>query len=102
MAKRAYNILRDYQPTGNKAIDAVASCIMWHRERNIALKAIHLKQPYYDWFKMGVEVLQGKPLEEDQLLSMDAVEIELGSKFQSKAILPERWVSAPSIPMAKA
>lgn len=92
MNKRAYNILTDYRATGNKAIDAVASCIIWHRQRNIALKAIHLKEPYYSWFFMGVEVLQGKPLEDETPLSMDGVQIEKGSRFQSKPILPERWV----------
>lgn len=91
MGKRAYDITRDYKPTGCKAIDAVASCIIFHRQRKIALKAIHLKQPYYDWFKMGTEVLQGKSIEEGQQLSMDGVEIELGSRFQSKSILPEPW-----------
>lgn len=91
MSKRAYDITRDYKATGNKAIDAVASCIIYHRQRRVALKAIHLKQPYYDWFKMGVEVLQGKPLEDDQPLAMDGVDIELGSRFQSKPILPEEW-----------
>lgn len=89
--KKPYNILTDYVPTGCKAIDAVASCIMFHRERKIALKAIHLKQPYYDWFKVGTEILQGRKLEEGELMAMDGVDIELGSRFQSKTILPELW-----------
>jgi hypothetical protein len=93
MSKRAYDILRDYRATGNKAIDAVASCIMWHRQRKIALKAIHLKEHYYDWFRTGVEVLQGKRLEDGQLMQFDGVDIEKGSRFQREAILPEVWTS---------
>ena len=85
--------MRDFRPTGNKAIDGVASCIMWHRERRIALKAIHLKELYYDWFRKGVEVLQGKPLEDGQLMQFDGVNIEKGGRFQRAVILPELWMS---------
>ena len=88
---KSYNILTDYKATGNKAIDAVASCIMWHRKRRLALKAIYLKPMYYDWFKRGVEILQGRELLEGELLNMDAVNIEKGSTFQSKPILPKLW-----------
>ncbi|MGN6416137.1 MAG: hypothetical protein ACTHMC_01505 [Pseudobacter sp.] len=92
MKQRAYDITRDYKATGNKAVDGVASCIMWHRERSIALKAIHLKPLLYDQFKIYVEkVLLGKELEDEQPLSMDGVEIEQGSWLQRLAILPERW-----------
>ena len=85
--------MRDYRATGNRAIDGVASCIIWHRQRGIALKAIHLKEMYYDWFRMGVEVLQGKPLEEGQLMQFDGVNIEKGSRLQRSAILAELWTS---------
>lgn len=94
MSKKPFNIATDYKSFGNKAMDAVASCILWHREQKIALKAIHLKQPYYDWFKKGVEVLQGHPLEDGQLMTFDAVNIEKGDRFQLKPVLPERWEDA--------
>jgi hypothetical protein len=89
--KKPYNILTDYQPTGNKVIDQVAVIIMNHRVQKIALKAIHLKPLYYVWFKKGVEILQGKALEEGQLMSLDGVNIELGDKFQQKPMLIEPW-----------
>jgi len=92
MKQRAYDITRDYKATGNKAVDGVASCIMWHRQRQITLKAIHLKPNLYGQFKLYVEKeLMGKELEPDQPLSMDGVEIEMGSILQVLAILPERW-----------
>lgn len=91
MSKKPYNILTDYKSVGNKAIDAVASCICWHRERKIALKAIFLTEIYYDWFRAGIEVLNGGPLQEGQQMTFDAVNIEKGSSFQSKPILPQRW-----------
>lgn len=89
--KRPYDITRDFKATGNKAIDAVASCLIWHQQRKVALKAVHLKEPYYSWFKMGVELLQGAPLEDGQGLSFNSVEIEKGSRFQVNYILPEPW-----------
>jgi hypothetical protein len=87
----AYNILKDYQPTGNKAIDNAAAIVMWHRKRNIALKAIHIKQPYYDWFKRGTEIILGRELEEGEMMSIDAVYIELGSRFQSTPMVAQTW-----------
>lgn len=94
MSKRPFDINRDYVSFGNKAMDAVASCILWHRERRIALKAIFLTQRYYDWFRAGVEVLQGHPLEDGQLMTFDSVNIEKGDRFQSKPILPQTWEDA--------
>lgn len=91
--KRPYDITRDYRPCGNKAIDRVAVCIIWHQQRKIALKAIHLKEMYYDWFRKGVEILQGSRLEDETPLQMYGVNIEKGDRFQTKPILPERWVN---------
>lgn len=86
-----YNIVTDYKATGNKALDGAASCIIYHRKKNIALAAIYLKPLYYEWFKKGTEILLGRELEEGELMTMDGVNIELGSIFQSVAILPKLW-----------
>jgi hypothetical protein len=91
--KRPYNIVTDYQPCGNKAIDQVAACIVWHQQRNIPLKAIHLAPMYYDWFRKGLEILQGAPLDPEQLMQMYSIDIEKGDKRQKTPILPERWVN---------
>lgn len=94
MNRKRFDLEKDYRPTGNKAMDGVASCILWHRLKKIALRAIFLKQPYYDWFRAGVELLQGKKLEEGQMMTFDSVNIEVGTRFQNEVILPQRWEDA--------
>ncbi|WP_315823014.1 hypothetical protein [Paraflavitalea speifideaquila] len=89
--KRPYDITKDFRPTGCKAIDQVASCIIFYQQRCIALKAIHLKEPYYSWFKMGLEVLNGRPMLEGEEMAFNGIDIEKGSRFQTDPILPERW-----------
>ena len=91
MSRQGYNILTGFKATGNKAIDGVASCIIWHRERKVAIKSIYLKEAYYDLFRKGVEALQNRRLEEGELMQFDGVLIEKGSRFQRSIILPEAW-----------
>ena len=89
--KRKFDICRDYKATGNTAIDAVASCIMWHRQRKISLKAIHLQLYWYEKFKKGTEEMLGRSLNEGELMSMDSVNIEKGSLFQPRPFSPETF-----------
>src|SRR5579872_2892947 len=79
--KRPYDITRDYVPCGNRVIDACAACIVWHQRRQIALKALHLKEIYYDWFRKGVEILQGAELDPEAPLQMYGIDIEKGDRF---------------------
>lgn len=109
MSKKPYNILKDYRATGNKAVDGVASCIMYHRERKIALDTIWLSHKYFDWYAAGISVLCGlKPFDRDGLREqgvlgetengdlyflMDNVKIMKGNRFQTKSIIPQKWES---------
>ena len=61
------------------------------RENNLPLKALHLTPLYYEWFKSGVQTLMGKPLEDGELLQFDGVNIEQGSRLQSKAVILEYY-----------
>ncbi len=99
MAKnRAYDIAKDYRATGNKVMDTVASILIWHQNRKIPLKSISIKEPYYGRFKQEVEKLQGHPLEDEQPLSFNSVNIERGSFLQRSIMLVEKWpVSKPLI-----
>jgi hypothetical protein len=80
-----------YEQTHNKMIDLVANVISLARDRNEPIKALHLKPMNYEWFKSGVQTLIDRPLEADELLEFDSVNIELGSKFQSKTIVIEYY-----------
>lgn len=80
-----------YEQTHNKMIDLVANVISLARDRNEPIKALHLKPYNYEWFKSGVQTLMNRPLEVDELLEFDSVNIELGSKFQSKTIVIEYY-----------
>jgi hypothetical protein len=80
-----------YEPTHNKMIDLCANVISLARERNEPIKALHLKPMNYEWFKSGVQTLLNRPLEVEELLEFDGVNIELGSKFQSKTIVIEYY-----------
>ena len=91
MIKKNYDITKDYRACGNMAIDGVASCIMYHRKLKIGLRAIYLKPFWYELFKKGTINILGRPLEEGEFLSMDGINIEKGSLFQSKPILPETF-----------
>jgi hypothetical protein len=83
----------NYEPTYNKAIDQCANLIAVARENLNPLKALHLSPIYYDWFKGGVQTLMGRPLQEDERLEFDGVNIEKGSKYQSKSIILEYYPS---------
>ena len=57
----------------------------------MALKALHLKPMYYEWYRSGVQTLLNRPLEVGEMLQFDGVNIELGTKFQSKSIILEYY-----------
>lgn len=82
-----------YEPTYNKAIDQCANIIAVARQNLHPLKALHLSPFYYDWFKSGVQTLMNRPLDEGELLEFDGVNIEKGSKYQSKSIILEYYPS---------
>lgn len=81
----------EYKPTYNKAIDQCANIIAVARVNLLPLKALHLSHIYYEWFKSGVQTLMNKPVLEDELLQFDGVDIEKGSKYQSKPIILEYY-----------
>jgi hypothetical protein len=82
-----------YNPTFNTAIDLCANLISCARKNQKAVKALHLSPMYYEWFRSGVQTLMNRPLEPDELLEFDSVNIEKGSKFQSKNIIVEYYTS---------
>ena len=86
-----------YQTTYNKPIDQCANIIACARERNQALKALHLRPMFYEWFKSGVQTLANRPLEAGELMQFDGVNIERGSKFQSKDIVLEYYENKPTV-----
>ena len=83
-----------YERTHNGAIDMCANIIGCARQNMMPIKALHLTPVYYEWFKSGVQVLMDKPLLENELLEFDGVNIELGSRYQSKPIVMEYYEQA--------
>lgn len=81
----------DYNPTFNTAMDQCINLIGCARQNLKAVKALHLSPTYYEWFKSGVQTLMNRPLEEGELMQFDGVDIEKGSKFQSKNIVIEYY-----------
>lgn len=77
--------------TGCPAIDMCANLIGCARENKLALKALHLTPMYYEWFKSGVQTLMNKPLEVGEMMEFDGVNIEKGTKFQSKNVILEYY-----------
>ena len=92
---KPYNILTDYKASGNTICDSLAICIIEHRKRKVAIKAIHLQNPYFDKFKMWVEYeyrrVNGEPYPEGALLSFDKVDINLASPLQIKPMSIETY-----------
>jgi hypothetical protein len=82
-----------FQASGNKAIDFCANLIGCARANNLSPKALHLQKQYYEWFKSGVQTYLDRSLEEGELMQFDGVDIELGSKFQSKPVVIEYYPS---------
>ena len=72
----------EYKPCGNPVIDRVANIIACARANQQPIKTISMKPLYYEWFKSGVQTLMGKPLEPEQQLQFDGVDIEKGSIYQ--------------------
>lgn len=80
-----------YQRTHNTAIDQCASIIGLARDRNVGIKALHLKPLFFEWFKSGVQTLMDRPLIEGEKMQFDGVDIERGDRFQTKNILIEYY-----------
>lgn len=80
-----------YERTYNTPIDMCANLIGCARANNLPLKALHLTPIYYEWFVSGVQTLMNRPLNSDEVLQFDGVDIEKGSKYQSKNILLEYY-----------
>jgi hypothetical protein len=74
----------NYVPTGCKPIDECANIIACARERMMPIKEIILRPAYYEWFKSGLQTLMGKPLQLDQKMELDGVNIEKGTIYQTK------------------
>lgn len=81
----------EYQPTGCTPIDECANLIACAREARQPLKSITLKPLYYEWFKSGLQTLMNKPLQDGEKMEFDSVNIEKGSKFQSKQYVLEYY-----------
>ena len=81
----------DYEPTHNKAIDLCANLIANARVHKLPLKALHLTPLYYEWYKSGVQTLLNRPLLDEELLEFDGVNIEKGSRYQSKSVVLEYY-----------
>ena len=80
-----------HQTTGNKAIDMCANLIGCARKNQQAVKALHLKPIIFEWFKSGVQTMMNKPLEPEQEMQFDGVNIEKASKFQTKDVVIEYY-----------
>lgn len=96
MAKvRGYDVSKDYIPCGIDIVDACAECILFYQQRQIAIKALHLRPYYYDKFKAAVIWMNikngGEPIDPDAQLTFISANIERGSKLQKDRILPELW-----------
>ena len=80
-----------YEPTHNKTIDLCANLICNARYHKMPLKSLHLTPLYYEWYKSGVQTLMNRPLLDEELLEFDGVNIEKGSKYQSKPVILEYY-----------
>ena len=79
---------KEYKATGVRAVDAVAACIAWHREKQIPIKAIDLRPMAYEQFEYYFKDLMG---EDYGGITWDGVEIRKGSILQTTSLLPELW-----------
>jgi hypothetical protein len=80
-----------FERSHNTAIDQCANIISCARANFEPLKALHLHPMYYEWYKSGVQTLIDRPLMEGELMQFDGVNIEKGTKFQSKNIVLEYY-----------
>lgn len=80
-----------FERTHNRPIDECANLIECARKALQPLKALHLHPFYYEWYKSGVQTLMNRALNEDEKLQFDGVDIEKGTKFQSKNIILEYY-----------
>jgi hypothetical protein len=85
----------DYEPTYNKTIDLCANLIANARVNQMPLKALHLTPLYYEWYKSGVQTLLNRPLLDEELLQFDGVNIEKGSRYQTKSVILEYYNNKP-------
>lgn len=88
-----------YERTYNNAIDIVAQCVGYHRQKGSPLKAIILKPASYMLFKKGIEVLMAKngrknePLNE---MTFDGVLIKEGDARQFDTLVCEFYDMKPN------
>lgn len=69
----------DYEKTGCIAIDMVASCVAFYRNRHgIEPAKIEMKPHYYDMMRKGIEVLAGKELDWSGGMKFEGIPIERG------------------------
>jgi hypothetical protein len=93
---KRFDLKTDWKATGNQALDGCVSCIIYYRERGIALESISLRPAFYHLFKIGVEKMLKRKLEDEELMQIDHVKIDLGSLFQPSTILPN-LITKPKI-----
>lgn len=78
---------KNYEPTCNLAVDAVAACVYFYRQRKRALKTIYLTPKYYELFKLWVIVNFGQEKADSMKWEFDGVNIEKGTRFQLKPLV---------------
>jgi hypothetical protein len=89
--KRPFNILTDYEPQNNLAVDACAAAICFYRKRNRPLKAIYLTPRYYALFRHWVNDKFGLEAAMLKGYQFDNVNIELGSRMQAQSLSFDFW-----------
>lgn len=94
--KQQFNFSQ-HQHTGNKAIDLVGNLIGCARHHNMPIKQIDLSPIYYEWFKSGAQTLMNRPLEDGELIQFDGVNINKGSRFQSKPAIIDYYPQNPEL-----
>jgi hypothetical protein len=76
-----------FEKTGNKAIDLVAVAIGYHKQTRKPLKAVVLRETYYDLFKIGAEVLAKQRFEDPATeLTFDGIQIKRGQNMHFESI----------------
>jgi hypothetical protein len=85
---------KNYEPTSNLAVDAVASCVYFYRQKRRALKTIYLSASYYALFKVWVMVNFGEEKALTSNWEFDGVNIAAGTRFQTKPLVWDFWPEA--------
>lgn len=92
----------EFTPTFNKAIDLCANIIGCARDNGTPIKSLSLQPLHFEWFKGGVKQLMEQNgaspemianVDGDQMLQFDGVNIEKGSRLQTKAVIIEYYAN---------